>query len=201
MYLFSEYDHLASMHVFHAFVGPPRTGVADDFESPHTCWELSPGLARATRAGLLLPSHHFSPHLTFETRSFTGLGILHLPLADGPESPWVLSMSTLSVELLRRLAFLCLLTAASPQFPTFRPNGTLLCGPATLCPSVLDTFPACASQGGIRTALTVSVGEVECRCDYARLPFLLLELQCQAGCGGACLQPQHSEGRPGELSL
>lgn len=34
---------------------------------------------------------------------------------------------------------------------------------------------------GQQTALT-TIAEVERRCDYARLPFLLLELQCQAGC-------------------
>lgn len=85
------YDRLAGMHVFHVFVGPPRTGVADDFESPHTCWELNRGLTRAARA--LTSQHHFSPHLTFEMRSFTGLDVLHMPLADWPESPWVLSMS------------------------------------------------------------------------------------------------------------
>ena len=62
MYLFSEYDRLASMHVYHAFVGPPRTGVADDFESPHTCWELNPGLARATMALIAQPSLQSPPY-------------------------------------------------------------------------------------------------------------------------------------------
>lgn len=109
MYLFSVYDRLASMHVFHAFIGPPRTGVADDFESAPTCWELNPGLARAARA--LTSQHHFSPHLTFETRSFTGLDVLHMPLAGWPESPWVLSLSTRVGSYrhaLRRLTFLWL---------------------------------------------------------------------------------------------
>lgn len=77
-----------------------------------------------------------------------------------------------------------------PQLPSLPHSGQM----ALYCVDL-----QCVSAGQ-QTALTTVV-EVERRCDYARLLFLLLELQCQAGCDGACLQPQHSEARPGELSL
>lgn len=58
-----------------------------------------------------------------------------------------------------------LLTATTPQSPTFRPNGALLCGPAVPVPTKVGL--------GQQTALT-TVAEVDHHCDYAHLPFLLL---------------------------